>query len=223
MKKYLLLLLAFMFITSTNSIAQKFECMDFVSKQAKWNAIKKSSNKNWAKEVIKQFPLNLDGDIYYKYTVFNNCNMTIKEMTKRCDGFLKSILNLEKGAEINIDTINNICYGEGKWANVGQVIGLYNATIIHAELKIRIKIYKDSLTFETKVPHYILGAFDLFKNGAESNLISPKDVFPSNLNGNHKESYSQAFINCNAYSYNIMSSFLSYLNKHIDDKIIDTW
>ena len=220
MKKYLLLLLAFMFITS---IAQKFECMDFVSKQAKWNAIKKSSNKNWAKEVIKQFPLNLDGDIYYKYTVSNNSDMTIKEMTKRCDGFLKSILNLEKGAEINIDTINNICYGEGKWANVGQVTGLYNATIIHAELKIRIKVYKESLTFETKVPHYILGAFDLFKNGAESNLISPKDVFPSNLNGDHKKAYSQAFINCNAYSYNIMSSFLSYLNKHIDDKIIDTW
>ena len=77
-----------MFLTSTNSIAQKFECMDFVSKQAKWNAIKKSSNKKWAKEAIKHFPLNLDGDIYYKYNVSNNCNMTTKEMTKISYGFL---------------------------------------------------------------------------------------------------------------------------------------
>ena len=223
MKKYLLLLLAFAFLTSTNSIAQKFECMDFISKRAKWNAIKKSSNKKWAKEAIKQFPLNLDGDIYYKYTVPNNSGISTKKMIKRGDGFLKSMLNLEKGAEIKIDTINNICYGEGRWANVGKVLSLYNATIIHAELKIRIKIYKDSLTLETKVPHYILGAVNLVKNGVESNLISPKEVFPANLNSDHKESYSQAFINCNANSFYVMSSFLSYLNRHKDNKDIDTW
>ena len=40
-----------MFLTSTNSIAQKFECMDFVSKQAKWNAIKKVAIRNGQKRL----------------------------------------------------------------------------------------------------------------------------------------------------------------------------
>lgn len=218
-----IILLVAMLLISIASVAQKFECMDFVSKLSKWNNTEVSGNKRWAKEAIKEFPLNVDGDIYYKYAVTNGLNKTTKEMIEISNGFLKSILNLDKGAEIKVDTINNICYGEGKWANVGQVTGLYNATIIHAELKIRIKVYKDSLTFEIKVPHYILGAFDLFKNGTESNLISPINVFPSNLDSDHKDSYAQAFINCNAYSFNTMSNFLSYLNTHKDDKNIDTW
>jgi len=212
-----------MILISISSVAQKFESKEFLNNQARWNKTAERSNKSWSKSAVKQFPLDADGDIYYKYTVSNTCNKTIKDMMELSKGFLKSILNLDKGAELKIDTVDNICYGEGKWTNVGQVMGLYNATTIHAELKIRIRVFTDSLTFETKVPHYILGAVDLMKSGTESNLVSPGSVFPSNLSSNHKDSYAQAFINCNAYSYNTMANFLAYLNKHKDDKSSDLW
>ena len=210
-------------LISISSSAQKFECKDYVVKQAQWNKTMLGSNKKWAKEAIKQFPLDTDGDIYYKYTVLNNCNKTTSELMTLGEGFLKSILNLDKGAGLKVDTVNNTCYGEGGWSNVGQVLGVYNATTINAELKIRIKINKDSIIFETKVPHYILGACDLFKGGTESGLISPGKAFPANLDSDHKEAYAQSFINCNAYSYNTMSNFLNYLNTHKDTKNIDVW
>lgn len=212
-----------MLLFSIASVAQKFECKELNSNQVRWNKTESGGNKSWAKVAIKQFPLNTDGDIYYKYTVVNTCKKTIKELMEMSNGFLKSNFNQDKGAELKIDTVNNVCYGEGKWANVGQVMGFYNATLIHAELKIRIKVFADSLTFETKVPHYILGSADLMKGKTESDLVSPGDVFPSKLDSDHKESYAQAFINCNAYSYNTMINFLAYLNKHKDEKNNDVW
>lgn len=220
MKKTILFIALLLF--SIASIAQNFECQELTSKLSRWNKTKSGNNKSWAKVAFKQFPLNKDGDIYYKYTVLNPSKKTIKEMMEMSKGFLKSNLNQDKGAEVKIDTVTNICYGEGKWANVGEVIGFYNSTIINAEIKIRIKVFADSLTFETKVPHYILGSFNLMK-GTDSDLVSPGDVFPLKQDSDHKESYAQAFINCNAYSYNTMNNFLAYLNKHKDEKESDVW
>lgn len=202
--------------------AQNFECPEYKSDVAKWNKMK-TSNKAWAKKVLAEFPLNVDGQIAFKYTIKNSPNKSVDELMSMAQGFIKQNFNLEKGAQMKIDTISNICYAEGRWSNVGQIMGLYNSASVNAEVKVRIKNFNDSIIFEVKVPHYILGSVDLFKGKLESRLLSPGEAYPAKASSDHKNTYAQAFINCHAYSLNTVSNFLSYLNSHLKDNGKDSW
>lgn len=207
---------------STFSIAQSFECPEYKEDVAKWNKMK-TSNKTWAKKVLAEFPLNIDGQISFKYTIGNSPNKSIRELMSMAQGFIKQNFNLEKGAQMQIDTLSNTCYAEGRWSNVGQILGIYNATSINAEVKVRIKNFADSIVFEVKVPHYILGSVDLFKGGTESRLVLPANAYPVKSDSDHKKTYAQAFINCHAYSLNTVSNYLAYLNAHLKDNGEDAW
>ena len=204
---FLMLLLIF----CMKGIAQDkiFVCPEYEKDIQDWNSTSKGSNKSRAEKIMKFGHLNDDGEIEYQYVVHLKDSINIPQFMETVTKWAKvKYSNYDKA--LQSQTENSVEYS-AMLMNVGQAMGAFKATLIHASSFMKIEAKPDRFRITAKVKHYSLAQGSI--SGAKSVLTLPKDVFPY-TDSKDKNVYAMAFINCH---YNLilnLSSLFEYLNKN---------
>ena len=214
----LLAMPSFAFAQNQDSI-NVFSCSEFKQDLKVWNDLSEEevySVKSWATKAAKIFKLNSDGAIECTYIIRGNRNRTISDLKALCFkwfdiSFLRAVNVVE---EQGADYIK----AHGIYVNIVTHTGFYSATCINSPVDINIYVKENRIKIQILVQHYSMGSAGAFSS-IESRLDNVANCYPFNRKGDHKESYSYAFVNTYSKNLNEVQSFIDFLNAHAKDPI----
>lgn len=214
MKKFLFILLFIPIIANAQN--KNFTSAAFDSCRTRWNDLadeyRDRGNKKWASMAAKKFPLNSDKEIEYRYIINAKDSFNMDDMLTHLEKWVKLQF---KNAIPTVDKINHTMRIEGLIIGIGQHSGFYSFTTINATIGVFIELKANRIRATSKISHYNLGSASI--GSLESNTRLIGDCYPFNTNGDHKNSYSMAFINANSNAIDKIYSLIEYLNTHAQD------
>jgi len=208
----------FAFSESKDSI-NVFSCPEFKQDLKVWNDLSEEevySVKSWANKASKIFKLNSDGAIECTYIIRGTRNRAISDLKDLCiKWFDISFIRAQNVVEEQgVDYIK----AHGIYANIVTYTGFYSATCISSPIDINIFVKENRIKIQLIVQHYSMGSAGAFSS-VDSRLDNVANCYPFNSRGDHKESYSYAFINTYSKNLNEVQSFIDFLNAHAKDSI----
>lgn len=210
-KKLFFLLIAF--IATINTNAQSFSMEEFNNDMKTWNDIaanykSKTSNKKWAREAAKTFKLNDDGVIKTQYVFTADGTFDKKEMNRKINEFIKlNYQNVEPIADTDSLITFNFFH-----KNIANFVGFVTVTHISAKKQTAIEIKDNRIRVTITFYHYTLWSGNQYGT-IQNGIIAPINSYPFNEKSDHKESYSQAYINTMSKTLNDINNLINYLNK----------
>ena len=208
------------FVFADNADSTKvFSCPEFKQDLKVWKDLSEEetySVKSWAAKAAKIFKLNSDGAIECTYIIRSNRNRAISDLRDLCiKWFDISFVRAQNVIdEKGIDYIK----AHGIYTNIVTYIGFYSATCISSPVDINIFVKENRIKIQFIVQHYSMGSAGAFSS-LDSRLDNVSNCYPFNSKGDHKESYSQAFINTYSKNLNEVQSFIDFMNTHTKESI----
>lgn len=222
MRKLLLTILlaipSFVFAEKADS-TKVFSCSEFKQDLKVWNDLSEEeiySVKSWAVKAAKIFKLNSDGAIECTYIIRSNRDRAISDLRDLCMKWFD--ISFVRAQNVIEDKGVDYIKAHGVYANIVTYTGFYSATCISSPVDINIFIKENRIKIQLIVQHYSMGSAAAFSS-AESRLDNVSNCYPFNSKGDHKESYSYAFINTYSKNLNEVQSFMDFLNAHTKESI----
>ncbi len=224
--KKILYLLIFIF-TSLVCKAQEendfFTSPDFKAYIQEYNKTTQGSNKSRCKKLMKLNQMNDDGEIQYQYVFYAKDTLNRPRLMETIKDWAKTnYKNLESST---INETDSTAEYTGKFLNVGQIMGMFKAVLIHAVSYVNIEVKANRLRVTATVRHYSLAQGSV--SGVKNALTLPRDVYPYTDSSN-QSTYAQAYINCHYRLILTVADILMYLNKNYPvytekKKMDDNW
>lgn len=215
MKKLLFIFIGL--LISVNCFSQvNFKCEQLENDFNKWQELakqyKSKGNKKWSKEVIKIWPLNSDNAIQWQYVITIDSVISIADYEDYIGEWIKTEYQY---AIPQYDKVNHTIKLTAQMTNIGQSNGLFSYTSISAEQELIINLKENKIRITLITRHYRVANASL--GGVNTPLTGISNAYPYNEKSDYKDAYAMAFININSNELSKCKSFLSFLNRHIND------
>ncbi len=212
MRQIVLLLSLFLITISSNAQKESdfFTSPEFMTDIQEFNKTTKGSNKKRCQLLMKQEKhMNDDGEIQYQYVLHAKDTLNKQHFLETVKKWAKS--NYKDYEKSTITETDSIAEYTGYFTNIGQVMSVFNATIINAISYIRIEAKSDRIRITATVRHYSMAQSGV--DGVKTALTLPKDVYPYHDSEN-KSSYAQAYINSHYNLITKVAEIMYYFNKN---------
>lgn len=217
MKKLKTLFISLLVTFTINCYAQaEFKCDQIIQDFDKWqelaNQYKSKGNKKWSKEIMKTWQLNSDGAIQWQYVITIDSLISIADY----EDYIGEWIKMEYQHAVPLyDKVNHSIKLNAQLMNIGKSTGLFSCTLISAEQELVIDLKENKFRITLLTRHYRVASASL--GGVDTPLTGISDAYPYNEKSDYKDAYAMAYININSNEISKCKSFLSFLNRHIND------
>lgn len=188
------------------------------------------ADREWAKSLLSNFPLDQNGAIHLEYIITCNQNLDIEQVMKTSyDWFNYSFSSAEQAVR-GYDVEKGIIKARGSYLDLAQfnLNAIYYVKLVRvsADTDVILKFKDNKIKIDVIVKNYRM----IMANSAmqsRNSLIAVSDVFPVNSSSDNKVAYSRAFINSYAHSMDKVKKYIEFMTENMGDSSVfydeDDW
>lgn len=183
----------------------------------------KKDDHEWAKAVYHEFGLNSDDAIQHRYVINATDSFKVSMVMGLTKMWLEKAFSTPRDSIVEFDVDKRIIKAKVYLLGLGDAYGFGGFAATNSEAHVTIPM---ELTFQFKenrmryvatISNFILNSSDWVKDVVNQSLPVAK-CYPVNSSGKHKDSFSRAFINCNAKCLTSCRDYINYLNTHFGER-----
>lgn len=176
------------------------------------------ADREWAKSILSNFPLDQNGAIHLEYIITCNQNLDIEQVMKTSyDWFNYSFSSAEQAVK-GYDVEKGIIKARGSYLDLAQfnLNAVYYAKLVRvsADTDVILKFKDNKIKIDVIVRNYKM----IMANSAmqsRNSLVAVSDVFPVNSSSDNKVAYSRAFINSYAHSMDKVKKYIEFMTENM--------